>query len=114
VSAPHHNIEAFMDAGLIPVERNRDFYLSVQLENARWVCGHPPDAGENPPAPLPPEAVARIFLPKGPERSQETTWRLFNSFRQRRVRAVGRGGEREELMTRGDKGMWWGMKNGER
>jgi hypothetical protein len=34
-SAPHHNIEAFMHAGLIPVERNEDFYLSVQHENAR-------------------------------------------------------------------------------
>jgi hypothetical protein len=34
-SAPHHNIEAFMDAGLIPVERNGNFGLSVQPENAR-------------------------------------------------------------------------------
>jgi hypothetical protein len=55
-SAQHHNIETFLDAGLIPVERNGDFYLSVQPENARRVRGHPPGAGEIPPAPLPPEA----------------------------------------------------------
>jgi hypothetical protein len=42
-----------MDAGLIPVVR-----------------GHPPDAGEIPPAPLPPEALARIRLPNGREQPQ--------------------------------------------
>jgi hypothetical protein len=54
-SAPHRNIETFMDACLIPVERNGDCYLSAQPENARKVRGHPPDAGEIIPASLPSE-----------------------------------------------------------
>jgi hypothetical protein len=61
------HIETFMDTGLIPVERNGDFYLSVQHENARRVRGHPPDAGEIPPESLPPEALALIRLPNGRE-----------------------------------------------
>jgi hypothetical protein len=48
-------MEAFMDMGLIAVERNWDFYVGVQPENARRLCGHPPDAGEILPASLPPE-----------------------------------------------------------
>jgi hypothetical protein len=69
-SAAHHNIEAFMDARLIPVERNGDFYLSVQPEKAQRVRGHPPDPGEIPPTPLPPETLARICLPNGREGPQ--------------------------------------------
>jgi hypothetical protein len=94
-SAPHHNIEAFTDVGLIPVERNGDVYLSVQPENARTVRGHPPDAGEIPPAPLPPEAVARIRLPNGREQPRSTTWRSSNNVRQRIVKkgwSAGRAG----------------------
>jgi hypothetical protein len=59
-----------MEVGLIPEEGNGDFYLSVQDENARRVLGHPPDAGEIPPAPRPPEASARIRLRNGREQPQ--------------------------------------------
>jgi hypothetical protein len=69
-SSPHHNIQAFMDSGLVPVERKGDFSLSVQSENARRVRGHPPETGGIPPAPLAPEAMARIHLPNGREGPQ--------------------------------------------
>jgi hypothetical protein len=59
-----------MDSGLVLVERKGDFFLSVQLENTRRVRGHLPEAGEIPPAPLAPEALARIHLPNGREGSQ--------------------------------------------
>jgi hypothetical protein len=33
-SAPHHNVEAYMSMGLIPVERDSCFFLAVYPENA--------------------------------------------------------------------------------
>jgi hypothetical protein len=55
-SAPHHNVEAFMSVGLIPVERDGRFFLTVVPEKARRVRGSgvvepagrifPLDAGE--------------------------------------------------------------------
>jgi hypothetical protein len=36
-SAPNYNIEAFISAGLVPVERGEVFYLEVQPQKARRV-----------------------------------------------------------------------------
>jgi hypothetical protein len=41
-NAPHNNIQAFMETGLIPMEPNGDFYLNIQLEKAQrgTLVGH--------------------------------------------------------------------------
>jgi hypothetical protein len=38
-STPHHNLEAFMNVGLIPYERDGRFFLRVILEKSRKVRG---------------------------------------------------------------------------
>jgi hypothetical protein len=38
-SAPHHNVEAFMNLGLMPEEHEGRFYLKVVPEQARRVQG---------------------------------------------------------------------------
>jgi hypothetical protein len=42
-SAWHYNIEPFISAGLVPVERGAVFYLEVQPQNARRVRQWPGD-----------------------------------------------------------------------
>jgi hypothetical protein len=62
-SAPHHNVEAFMSVGLIPVERDGRFFLTVVPEKARRVRGSTvvePAWGT-----FPPDARERFRLPTG-------------------------------------------------
>jgi hypothetical protein len=69
-SAPHYNVEAFMNAGLIPVDRDGVMYLEVHPEHARRLRGFPPGGGAIPPAPFPADALRRIRLPDGRQESQ--------------------------------------------
>jgi hypothetical protein len=64
-SAPHHNVEAFMNADLIPIERGGIFYLEVRPLHARRLRTWPAGGGEIPPAPLPRDAARRIRLVAG-------------------------------------------------
>ena len=62
-SAPHHNVEAFLSVGLVPVERAGRFFLTVDPEKARRVRE---SAAPEPPGGLfPPEASGRFRLPTG-------------------------------------------------
>jgi hypothetical protein len=63
-SPPHHNVEAFMSIGLIPVERDGRFFLTVMPEKARRVRGlrGPEPAGDL----FPPGARRRFRLLTGP------------------------------------------------
>jgi hypothetical protein len=62
-SAPHHNAEAFMSVGLIPVEREGRFFLTVVREQAGTVRGSAAvvQAGRI----FPPDARGRFRLPTG-------------------------------------------------
>jgi hypothetical protein len=63
-SAPHHNVEAFMNASLISYERDGRFFLMVVLAKARRVRGS--DTFERPARPdFPPRAHRRFRLPTG-------------------------------------------------
>jgi hypothetical protein len=77
-SAPHHNVEAFMNLGLIPVERSGQFFLEFHAERARRVKRWPVRSTDTEPAPptdtepapptdtepAPPTAIGRAFLPQ--------------------------------------------------
>jgi hypothetical protein len=69
-SAPHYNVEAFMNAGLIPVEHGGVFCLEVHPEYARRLHGWPAAGAAIPPASLPPDALRRIRLPDGRQEPQ--------------------------------------------
>jgi hypothetical protein len=69
-NAPHYNVEAFMNAGLIPVEHGGVFCLSVHPEHARRLRGWPAAGAAIPPAPLPPNALKRIPLADGRQEPQ--------------------------------------------
>jgi hypothetical protein len=63
-SAPHHNVEAFMNVGLIPYERDGRFFLRVIPEKARRVCGSDTFEGSARPD-FAPGARRRFRLPAG-------------------------------------------------
>jgi hypothetical protein len=58
-------VEAFMNAGLIPIERDEIFYLEAQPLHARRLRTWPAEGGEIPPAPLTRDAARRIRLMAG-------------------------------------------------
>jgi hypothetical protein len=64
-SAPHHNVEAFMNIGLIPEERDGQFVLKVVPEKARRVRGISLDDQPARPS-FPPDAQRRFRLATGP------------------------------------------------
>jgi hypothetical protein len=64
-SAPHHNIEAFMNLGLVPSEQEGRFVLVVDCEHARRAREWPKPGGKIPAAPLPDGARRRTPLPRG-------------------------------------------------
>jgi hypothetical protein len=64
-SAPHHNVEAFLNAGMVPAERDGTFYLRVEPEQARRLRTWGASEGEVPPAPLPEDAARRFRLAAG-------------------------------------------------
>jgi hypothetical protein len=64
-SIPHHNVEAFMNAGLIPEERGGRFYLTVRPEYARRLRNRDSQTERVAPVPFPPEAQRRFRLPTG-------------------------------------------------
>jgi hypothetical protein len=66
-SAPHHNVEAFMNVGLIPLEAQGQFYLRVDRGEARRVRGLGEMEHQIPEAPIPREARRRFDFPRGTE-----------------------------------------------
>jgi hypothetical protein len=62
--APHHNVKAFMNASLIPYERDGRFFLRVVPEKARRVRGSDTFEGSARPD-FPPGARRRFRLPTG-------------------------------------------------
>jgi hypothetical protein len=63
-NAPHHNVETFMNVGLIPDERDGRFFLRVVPEKARIVGGSDILEGTARPG-FPPGARRRFRLPTG-------------------------------------------------
>jgi hypothetical protein len=61
-SATHHNVEAFMNVGLIPYERDGRFFLRMVHEKARRVRGSDTFEGSARPD-FPPGARRRLRLP---------------------------------------------------
>jgi hypothetical protein len=64
-SDPHHNVEAFMSLGLIPVQEGNEIFLAVDREKARRVRGSQRTDGGIPRVELPSEAQRRVRLPTG-------------------------------------------------
>jgi hypothetical protein len=65
-SAPHYNVEAFMNIGLIPFRDGDQFFFRVMREHARSVRRPLLATEAIPPVPLPREARHRERLPTGP------------------------------------------------
>jgi hypothetical protein len=63
-SANHLTVEAFMRMGVLPEERDGDFYLAVKMDEARRVRQWP-DLEPGPLASLPQDAHRRVHVPTG-------------------------------------------------
>jgi hypothetical protein len=94
-SAPHHNVEAFMSLGLIPVKRSGQFFLALHRDQARRVrrwSVHPVDFEEAPPADTEPAPSPAISLRVRPAFGQAFIPRSRRSLRRARRRLHLGGG----------------------